>query len=116
MCRYCAMAVDGTQTNATLPCWRNLLAMQRVSAGAAKALLLCVVTRNASIEDSAEDSAATSELHARGLDAKAALMPEHIGSECPRNLNGATGTLAVSKFQVEIIEVSRWAPELNRST
>ena len=104
------MVVDGKQDGTNLPCWRTLLAMQRVSAGVAKALLLCIVTAS----HVRRDSAAEAGLCASDMAAQAtnvAEQPEDGPSCAP---SGATGALQASRLQVEVIEVSRWAPELNR--
>lgn len=110
MHRYCATVVDGTKSCATLPGWRALLAMQRVSAGVAKALLLCVVTP----KPLRADSAASPRLGASDIWANAAVVPEHPKDERVCDGGAATGVLIATQLQVEVIEVSRWAPELSR--
>ena len=80
---YCVTVVDGTASDPVLPCWQSLQATQRVSAGVAKALLLCVVSP------------------AAGAAAGAATA---VGDD----------PAAGSGLQVQVIEVSRWAPELSR--
>ncbi len=108
--RYCAMVVDGTEGDDTLPCWRTLLAMQRVSAGVAKALLLCVVTAN----PTRAESEATLSLPTDDTDATAAVIPKQPSDGYVDGLGRVNGALQASRLQVEVMEVSRWAPELNR--
>jgi hypothetical protein len=110
MRRYCVTVVDRTESDATLPCWRALLAMQRVSAGVAKALLLCIVT---AIPLQA-DSPATPGLCASDMDEIAAVVPEHPKDERACDIGAESGVLIATQLQVEVIEVSRWAPEVSR--
>lgn len=108
MRRYCAMVVDGTEGDDTLPCWRALLATQRISAGVAKALLLCVATANSTRKE------LTAAPDTDGTDANTEAMPEQPKDQHVHGLRGVNGLLISSRLQVEVIEVSRWAPELNR--
>lgn len=104
------MVVDGTEGETTLPCWRTLLAMQRVSAGVAKALLLCVVTVNSM----RGESAAVASLRAceTCTEATASSEEHQHGQACESG--PMSGALLASGLQVEVVEVSRWAPEMNR--
>ena len=104
------MVVDGTKGDDTLPCWRTLLATQRVSAGVAKALLLCVATAN----PTQQESTAAPSPPTDGTDANTAAMPEQPNDQHVHSFGGVNGLLLSSRLQVEVIEVSRWAPELNR--
>ena len=104
------MVVDGTQNGTNMPCWRTLLAMQRVSAGVAKALLLCIVTAS----PARGASAAEAGVCASDIGVQATNMPEQPEDELSWAPSDASDALQASRLQVEVIEVSRWAPELNR--
>jgi hypothetical protein len=109
MRRYCAAVVDGTEGNPALPCWRTLQAMQRVSAGVAKALLLCVVTKKPKPCSATVDLSEGEEVAMAKAASAVACEGGHADAD-----SHMTGAIAAAGLQVEVLEVSRWAPGQTR--